>query len=215
MGKFVIADEIRALTKAVESGGGSSLPSLDSIAFGDSPTLPEEGKTDPTNYEDIAEAINTALARGNAVTLEDVTISSNGTTTAPAGKAFKSVVTNVPQPPAGAKVYTLTSADGSPVALPEGFSDSTFESANVYAEITCGVTNFESSKMALDYCNGEWQATAANEIGPGDWDYLRLVFLISNGYFSFDYGTHYSGGVNVASINRFILTIFDNRGGNN
>lgn len=84
------------LGKQAGGGGGGSLADLDSIAFGNDPTLPSEGKTDPANYEAIADAINTAKARGNAVTLESLSVTQNGTQTAPAGAAWDSVEVSVP-----------------------------------------------------------------------------------------------------------------------
>lgn len=78
-------------------GGGGSLTDLDTIDFGNDPTLPEEGKTDPQNYEDIADAINTALERPNAVTIEPLSVTANDIYTE-SGKAYNPVTVNVPNP---------------------------------------------------------------------------------------------------------------------
>ena len=75
---------------------GENLQNADNLTFGSSASLPGKTKTDPAHYEDIADAINTVKARGNAVTVEPVTITSNGTTTPAAGKAFGAVTVNVP-----------------------------------------------------------------------------------------------------------------------
>ena len=70
-------------------------PSLDDTYFGNDPTVPQTGSTDSQNYEDIADAINTALARPNAVTLKSLSVTSNGTVTAPAGEAYDTVEVSV------------------------------------------------------------------------------------------------------------------------
>ncbi len=70
-------------------------PSLDDTYFGNDPTVPQTGSTDSQNYEDIADAINTALARPNAVTLKSLSVTSSGTIIAPAGEAYNTVEVNV------------------------------------------------------------------------------------------------------------------------
>lgn len=74
---------------------GENLSDVDTMAFGDNPTLPNEGKTNPANYEAIANAINAARARPNAVTLESLNVTENGTYTAPSGKAYSPVTVSV------------------------------------------------------------------------------------------------------------------------
>lgn len=71
------------------------LQNLDDTYFGNDPTVPQIGSTDSQNYEDIADAINTALSKPNAVTLKSLSVVSNGTVTAPAGEAYDTVEVNV------------------------------------------------------------------------------------------------------------------------
>ena len=80
---------------AEDIGDIEKLSDVDVVAFGDNPTLPDKGKTNPANYEAIADAINAARARPNAVTLESLNVTENGVYPAPPGKAYSPVTVGV------------------------------------------------------------------------------------------------------------------------
>lgn len=80
---------------AEDIGDIENLSDIDAVAFGDNPTLPDKGKTNPANYEAIADAINVAKARPNAVTLESLNVTANGEYTAPSGKAYSSATVDI------------------------------------------------------------------------------------------------------------------------
>jgi len=80
---------------AEDIGDIEKLSDVDVVAFGDNPTLPDKGKTNPANYEAIADAINAAKVRPNAVTVEPLSVTQNGTYQE-TGKAFSLVTVAVP-----------------------------------------------------------------------------------------------------------------------
>ena len=87
-----------AMGQQAGGSGGESLPNIDNIAYGNDPTLPNRGKTNPSFYEAIADAINEEMAAGG-ISVESVTFTTNGTHTAPSGKAYDEVTVDVPNIP--------------------------------------------------------------------------------------------------------------------
>ena len=100
---------------AEDIGDIEKLSDVDVVAFGNNPTLPDEGKTNPANYEAIADAINAARARPSAVTLEPLTVAENGTYTAPSGKAYSPVTVAVPTETKLTTTYTAAEKSSSAV----------------------------------------------------------------------------------------------------
>lgn len=125
-----------AMGKKAAGGGGGSLPDLDNIYFGDDPTLPAEGKTDPVNYEAIADAINAAKSRPNAVTLGSLTVVQNGTQTAPAGRAWNEVEVDVPTPtPVTGNLQEFVTSNGMNIFIPSNYGYKYFNNAEISVDV--------------------------------------------------------------------------------
>ena len=126
-----VEEYLDAILDNMKDGGSGSLTDLDSIAFGNDPTLPSEGKTDPANYEAIADAINTTKARGNAVTVESLYVNENGTINAQAGTAWNKVMVDV-SPNLESLGIITNNGDYYPSGGYDGFSDFVVSVPNSY-----------------------------------------------------------------------------------
>jgi len=96
---------------AEDIGDIEKLSDVDVVAFGDNPTLPDKGKTNPANYEAIADAINAAKVRPNAVTVEPLSVTENGTYQE-TGKAYSPVSVSVRNVDAEDKDINFYDVDG-------------------------------------------------------------------------------------------------------
>lgn len=130
---------------AEDIGDIEKLSDVDVVAFGDNPTLPDKGKTNPANYEAIADAINAARARPNAVTLEPLSVTENGVYPAPPGKAYSSVTVAVPGYTVIKTTYTQVSETlSAEIPMPNG------------GKLPCfiDVLNAQSGTQLTDFTSG-------------------------------------------------------------
>ena len=122
--------------KIVSGGTLVEQEDLDAVDFGDDPTVDTYGKTASRHYEAIADAINAAKARPNAVTLESLIVTENGVQTAPAGVAWNEVEVDVPTPiPVTGNLQELVTSNGMNIFIPSNYGYEYFNNVEISVDV--------------------------------------------------------------------------------